>query len=951
MSLGDQTHPERTSDWAINNRTLARSETGLNAGNKGRIEVVQEISNRVGVPLVPHPAVSMDLGSGLVREASRFLRACRHASFAICGIRDSGRLICRGRIAALEAGAIRMMRFCPACAREYAEDIHFCIEDQTALVTARTEETDDLVGRILLSRFEVLEELGHGGMGAVYRARQLSMQREVAIKVLKPGISRDPVAIKRFFKEARAASQLRHVHTITVFDFGQADEGLLFIAMELLRGRSLAAAIDEGGPMRPDRAVAVLGQVCDALTEAHRQGIIHRDIKPDNIFLTEQDGSPDFVKVLDFGIAKVPSHEGESRLTAAGQIVGTPAYMSPEHAMGRALSPQSDIYSLGVVLYEMLSGVAPFRSNSPVALMLAHLQTPVPSVRQVEGIQIPAPLDALLQRVMAKRPEDRPASAAQLKIDMFAALEESAGDCSTVPLGTIDTYRGLSEVATLPPDTREATSIAQAQKPPLAPPRGVPSLALDDDEGAALPAALHGQPRSPTRQRWLVPVVLGAALAVGVGFALLLLLGRQTAPVQGATGVGGLTERDLSAARPRASATSHDRPVSATPPSDEGPDAASGASAAPPIGGQAVGSTKAEVPPGPPPAAAPATQPPPSLLPTPLAAPSPPAAALPPAIDSAERAARFPRGDQTKARTLNRAGLKLRRAGKRGAARKAYQEAVAASPGYPWARFNLACELAAAGNKPGALEQLEALYLIGSHEAARALLAAEADQDLSSLWQDPKLVALVDAVQERAPLDFAKARQPGCRGWSARSGEVACAWHCQTTGWEPLTGLVIYRAGHPMQQMVLPSESELSLHEIGRSKARLDALRTAWEAHRIAARPLPDWELRRGELVDLAPGYQVLWNGEEGEPDRVRVVGPAGATDIEDLAAVVAGCHQPVRMDAPQKIGAQVNVRLELVILLVEYAGSCCADDAADNEHWTGVAFVHPGRTQGPLVE
>ncbi|MDY0060206.1 MAG: serine/threonine-protein kinase [Myxococcota bacterium] len=362
-----------------------------------------------------------------------------HARFGCAGRGERAR-----RAAPLEEGpptVASKSRFCPVCGREFGEEVQFCTQDRTPLVQARRDESEELVGQILLKRFEILSLIGQGGMGAVYRARQLSMQRDVAIKVLKQAIGQDPVAIKRFFKEAQAASQLNHPHTITVFDFGQTETGLLFIVMELLEGRSLAKAIRQDGPFPPSRAVGVLSQVCDALAEAHKQGIIHRDLKPDNIFLQDQEGSPDFVKVLDFGIAKVPSREGESTLTAAGQIVGTPAYMSPEHAMGQALLPGSDLYSLGVILYEMLAGVAPFRASSPMGLMLAHLNEPVPSVRAKEGLEVPEALDRMLQRTMAKRPDQRPATAVQFKQEMQAALQSSLIDLTAVPLRPLDGYR------------------------------------------------------------------------------------------------------------------------------------------------------------------------------------------------------------------------------------------------------------------------------------------------------------------------------------------------------------------------------------------------------------------------------------------------------------------------------------------------------------------------------
>ena len=345
-----------------------------------------------------------------------------------------------------------MAKFCPVCDTEHPDTLEFCTHDRTPLVTLHFDRSESLVGRTIAGRFEVRSLLGRGGMGAVYRAVQLSMGRDVALKVLRQEICKDPVAIKRFFKEAQAASQLRHTNTITVFDFGQADDGTLFIAMELLHGRPLSEAISTQGQMSPGRAAGIIGQVCDALSEAHKQGIIHRDLKPDNIFLVEQEGTPDFVKVLDFGIAKVPRGKDETALTGTGQIIGTPLYMSPEHALGKSLTPASDLYALGIILYQMLSGVAPFHSTSPLALLLQHAQAPVPSLRIATQVDVPEALDALLVEIMAKAPEQRPPTARALKERLLATLGAGGARPNTVSLGPLDSYpmRSAGDSGSLP---------------------------------------------------------------------------------------------------------------------------------------------------------------------------------------------------------------------------------------------------------------------------------------------------------------------------------------------------------------------------------------------------------------------------------------------------------------------------------------------------------------------
>ncbi|MCA9515282.1 MAG: serine/threonine protein kinase, partial [Myxococcales bacterium] len=213
------------------------------------------------------------------------------------------------------------------------------------------EAVDPRIGKILDGKLEILDVLGRGGMGVVYRARQLSMDRDVAVKVLHGQAVADQESVQRFLHEAKVASRLRHPNVITVFDFGQTEDGLLYLVMELLEGTELSKVLDEERRLAPARVVHLMTQVCDAVQHAHDAGLIHRDLKPENIFLMAGSNlRADFVKVLDFGIARAQEVEGSERLTRTGTLCGTPAYMSPEQILGDKLDARSDIYSLGVML-------------------------------------------------------------------------------------------------------------------------------------------------------------------------------------------------------------------------------------------------------------------------------------------------------------------------------------------------------------------------------------------------------------------------------------------------------------------------------------------------------------------------------------------------------------------------------------------------------------------------
>ncbi|MCC6523578.1 MAG: serine/threonine protein kinase [Polyangiaceae bacterium] len=406
-------------------------------------------------------------------------------------------------------------------------------------------ETDPLIGRSINGRFTVLSVIARGGMGKVYKAEQAPLGRICALKVLNPKYQgdEDPEFQKRFYLEASTAAKLNHPNTVTIFDYGR-DGDIYYIAMEYIAGRTLYRALREEGPFSEGRAVHVVRQVCRSLREAHQIGVIHRDLKPANVLLFDKGDETDIVKVLDFGLVKdVTGKEGEE-LTQAGLFMGSPKYMAPEQILGNPVSARTDIYSLGVVLYEILAGSPPFDRGGSVKTLMAHVNEDPPPLEQFNPhLAIGPEMRAVLARCLEKAPEARFGSMEELMVALShidaAPLTESLRQAPRLPSAA-----SLMEAANRRPSDRTPSSsgIVRAgaseaptsrSKSPLIPPVPVPveATAGGGDSGSLTPqplAHLAVQPADlepPPRSRKGAFIGVAAVVAAGIAVAVVVVTG------------------------------------------------------------------------------------------------------------------------------------------------------------------------------------------------------------------------------------------------------------------------------------------------------------------------------------------------------------------------------------------------------------------------------------------
>jgi len=382
--------------------------------------------------------------------------------------------------------------------------------------SAPADVGDPLLGRVLNDKFRIVEVLGAGGMGRVYKAVQSPLERMVALKVLNPQYSegKDPGFQKRFFMEAAVTSKLRHPNTVTIFDYGKTDDGVLYIAMEYLEGQTLAHLLANAGALPWLRALNVAQQVARSLREAHRVGLIHRDLKPANIMVLAQEDDHDLVKVLDFGLVKsfLPDRDGpqDVEITQAGVILGSPLYMAPEQARNVS-DPRSDVYSLGVVMFQMMLGRPPFTAPQSIDVIFKHINEAPPSFTSIWATHdVPRDVETLVMRCLNKRPEER----FQSMDEMLEAIRRCASAAGHSGVFSAPRTLGNSGVMSAPALGAEALSGPRTGPLPSPNTTGANTMSLD--------ASVEEAPRP---SRLTLPLALFAiSLLLGLGVAAALTL-------------------------------------------------------------------------------------------------------------------------------------------------------------------------------------------------------------------------------------------------------------------------------------------------------------------------------------------------------------------------------------------------------------------------------------------
>ncbi len=296
---------------------------------------------------------------------------------------------------------------CTRCGSRFESGALFCPHDGVKLVSVK-DSPDPLIGTVLLDQFRIEEPIGSGGMGTVYRAHQSSVGRDVAIKVLRPEYLENPDVLRRFEREATIAIRLDHPNLVRVFLTGQLPDGRLYIVMEYLEGRSLAELLDAEGLLSIDRSLGIILKLCAGIHAVHEEGIVHRDIKPENVFLVRRGDDNDFVKVVDFGIARM-LEGGSTVTTQPGRVFGTANYISPEAAVGEPIDRRSDVYSVGVLSYQLLCGELPYQDLSPSAMLMKHVREPAPDLRtKGEGARVPDAVAEVVMQAISKDRRSRP---------------------------------------------------------------------------------------------------------------------------------------------------------------------------------------------------------------------------------------------------------------------------------------------------------------------------------------------------------------------------------------------------------------------------------------------------------------------------------------------------------------------------------------------------------------
>jgi serine/threonine-protein kinase len=380
---------------------------------------------------------------------------------------------------------------------------------------------------VINERFKVLSLIARGGMGKVYKAEQAPLGRICALKVLNPNYNgeHDPEFHKRFFLEASTSSKLRHPNTVTIFDYGSTDDGVYYMAMELLEGRTLHRVLRESGPLEVARALRIVRQVCRSLREAHSMGVIHRDLKPANIFLVRTEDDEDFVKVLDFGLVKQLDEGGGDHLTQTGLFMGSPKYMAPEQIRGEKVSAATDVYALGVVLFEMLTGKVPFDKGNSVNTLMAHVSEPVPAMQQVNpNVNIPPAVAEFTYRCLAKRADERFATMDAVLDGLKLAATGSLGLSSTGEWAPFSTgTHGTSSHFISAEHLSAASGSGQIPAASIAPSGPQDASGVNAMLTPSTPmVAVSEQSAQPKKKSMTLPIVGAVALLAIVGGAVAL---------------------------------------------------------------------------------------------------------------------------------------------------------------------------------------------------------------------------------------------------------------------------------------------------------------------------------------------------------------------------------------------------------------------------------------------
>jgi len=397
------------------------------------------------------------------------------------------------------------LKVCPTCGTEYPLSERFCPRDGTALRSSNAQ--GDLMGSIIAERYHILKKLGEGGMGTVYLAEHVKMGRKAALKVMNPGMNSDPDAIARFNREAANASRLNHPNVCGIYDFGETPDGLIYLAMEFIEGESLTSLIEKNKFLAAPRAASIIHQAADALAVAHDYGIVHRDLKPDNIMIARGRDGSDMVKVVDFGIAKASSSDAQ-KVTKTGLVVGTPEYMSPEQLAGDKLDGRSDIYSLGLVAFNCLTGLLPFPSNSAQEAMIMRLTDQPKTLAEMKpDVAWPEELQAVMDKVLARDANERYQKSSEFGRDIAKAVENMPAAVAAAA-GTMVMGAPAAEL----PKTR------------MAPKAGATAKIEAPSATATVPAA------APAKKSPMVMVIAGVVVLAGAGGAMVFMKGGANAP-------------------------------------------------------------------------------------------------------------------------------------------------------------------------------------------------------------------------------------------------------------------------------------------------------------------------------------------------------------------------------------------------------------------------------------